>query len=310
MNPMTNRTQIERCSKTPWATIGLLVCALFLLAAAPSRAATVSETAFEFFSSGDFNGDGRLDALVFDKATGNARVGYQNANGTLTWAAPVPSGISQAGSLAVGRFVQTNRDSIAVTSVEFNRIHVLNLSVPGVASAPIVSQPPHPGLSMLVALGNPYGTGGVPGQGPDWLTTAAHDPGITLLDLLAFGLADGLSFFQDQIVAESYLSSGSALQVNAGDATLLAAMRRGGSNDTFAAYSYANQANTLYRVNLDPGTEYAAGHFKWGNENQIAPGLLFYVPGQSNITVQRLVNNGGVLGFGPPTVTPFNMAVG
>ncbi len=190
MNSMTNRIQKaeKRAGQIFWPARSqpwLLVCALVLLAAASARSAAVSETAFEFFSSGDFNGDGRLDAIVLDKATGNARVGYQNADGTLTWAAPVPSGMAQAGSLAVGRFVHTNRDSIAVTSVEFNRIHVLNLSVPGVASAPIVSHPPHPGLSMLVALDNPYGTGSVPGQGPDWLATGAHDPGITLLDLLA-----------------------------------------------------------------------------------------------------------------------------
>ena len=174
MNPMTIRSQTERCGEAPWAAARLLVCVLVLLATGPARSATVDETAFEFLSSGDFNGDGRIDAIVLDKATGNARVGYQNANGTLTWAAPVPSGVAQAGSLAVGRFVQTNRDSIAVTSVEFNRIHVLNLSVPGVASAPIVSQPPHPALTMLVALDNPYGTGSIPGQGPDWLATGAQ----------------------------------------------------------------------------------------------------------------------------------------
>jgi WD40-like Beta Propeller Repeat len=278
----------------------LLICALVLLAAAPARSAAVSETAFEFLSSGDFNGDGRIDALVLDKATGNARVGYQNADGTLTWAAPVPSGVAQAGSLAVGRFVQTNRDSIAVTSVEFNRIHVVNLSVPGVASAPIVNQPPHPALTMLVALDNPYGTGSVPGQGPDWLAAGAHDPGITLLDLLAYA-ADGLSFFQDQIVAEDFLVSGSSFRRNVGDVSLLAAIRRG-SNDTFLAYTYTNTFGpALSRSNLPPGSEYAFGRFN----NETYARLLFYVPGQSNITVQRLVSTAGVIGFGPAAVSTF-----
>ena len=304
MNSMTNRSQTERCGEAPWATARLLVCALVLLAAGPARSATVDETPFEFLSSGDFNGDGRIDAIVLDKATGNARVGYQNANGTLTWAAPVPSGVPQAGSLAVGRFVQTNRDSIAVTSVEFNRIHVLNLAVPGVASAPIVSQPPHPALTMLVALDNPYGTGSIPGQGPDWLAAGAHDPGITLIDLLAYS-ADGLSSFQDQIVAESFLVSGSSFRRNVGDVSLLAAIKRG-SNDTFLAYTYTNTFGPiLSRPNLPPGSEYASGRFN----NETYARLLFYVPGQSNITVQRLVNNAGVIEFGAATVTTFTTAV-
>ena len=102
---------------------GLLAAlAGFLALTISAHAATVSETATEFLSSGDFNGDGRTDAIVLDKATGNARVGYQNANGALTWAAPVPSGVARAGSLAVGRFIQINRDAIAVTSFEFNRV--------------------------------------------------------------------------------------------------------------------------------------------------------------------------------------------
>ena len=283
----------------------MLTCVFVLLVTAPARAATVSETALEFFSSGDFNGDGRLDAIVLDKAAGSARVGYQDANGALTWAAAVPSGVAQADSMAVGRFIQTNRDSIAVTSVEFNRIHVLNLSVPGVASAPIVSQPPHPGLTMLVGLDNPYGTGSVPGQGPDWLATGTHDPGITLLDLLAFSILDELSSFQDKIVAESSLVSGSSFKRNVGDVSLLAAIKRG-SNDTFLAYTYTNSAGAiLSRPNLPPGTEYAFGRFN----NETYARLLFYVPGQSNITVQRLVNTAGVLGFGAAMVTTFATAV-
>ena len=42
-----------------------------LLLAAPAHAAFVYETSPEFITSGDFNGDGRADALVLDKLTGN-----------------------------------------------------------------------------------------------------------------------------------------------------------------------------------------------------------------------------------------------
>lgn len=237
------------------------LAALALSVAAALNAASVSETVAEFHASGDCNGDGRLDAIVLDKATGNVRVGYQNANGTLTWANAVPSGVAHATSVAVGRFLHASRDSVAVTSEEFNRVHVLRLETPGAAPAPVVTHPPHGGLSMLVALDNIYGTGNFPGLGPDWLATGAHDPGITLLDLIAYSLTDLSSSFQDQIVSEGVLESGSALRRRNGDVSLFAAMRRG-SNDTFVAYAYTNTIGAeLSRDGLPQGTEFVAGRF-------------------------------------------------
>src|SRR6476620_4277217 len=104
--------------------------ALGLLNSICPAASFVYESPTEFVSNGDFNGDGRLDAVVLDKATGNARVGFQDVTGAIIWAAPVASGVPQAGALAVGRFAQTNRDAIAVTSFQWNRIHILDVSNP------------------------------------------------------------------------------------------------------------------------------------------------------------------------------------
>jgi hypothetical protein len=56
--------------------------ALFLTAVA-ANAGFVYETPTEFLTSGDFNGDGIPDVLVLDKATGNARVGYQDGSSNL-----------------------------------------------------------------------------------------------------------------------------------------------------------------------------------------------------------------------------------
>ncbi len=280
-------------------------CLVLLLLCSSARAAVVTETSTEFLSSGDFNGDGRLDAIVLDKATGNARVGYQNASGALTWAAPVPSGVARAGSLAVGRFISLNRDAIAVTSFEFNRIHILDLSVPGQATPPRIVHPPHDGIKSLIAVTQLKNSNANENAVLDWLTTATHDPGLTLLDVLAFGIADGLSSFQDQIVAEGTLVSVGAFERNFRDDTLLSAIKRG-SNDTFTAYTYTNSAGPiLFRPNLPSGSEYAFGRF----HNETYARLLFYVPGQSNIIVQRLVNTAGVIGFGAATVTTFTSAV-
>ena len=270
-----------------------------------SHAAFVHETPSEFITSGDFDGDGRADAIVLDKFTGNARVGYQNTNGTLTWAAARATGADGASALAVGRFAETNRDAVAVTAPNLNQIHFLNLSNPSNAPAPMIVSPPHAGASFLVGLNAPYGTV----ADHTWLTagwTSAniHDPGITLLDLLAYSLAD-FYVFQDQIATEGLLSSANSFERFTGDATLLAVIRRG-SNDTFVAYTYTNTtAPVLLRPGLPPGTEYAFGQFN----NEPYPQLLFYVPGESNVLMQPLLYDGTNFAFGSTTVNTFASAV-
>ena len=270
-----------------------------------SQAAFVYETPNEFLTSGDFDGDGRADALLLDKLTGNARVGYQNTDGSLAWSAPRPTGADGTGALAVGRFAETNRESIAVTAADLNQIRVLTLSNPSNAPAPTIINPSHAGTSLLVGLEAPYGvTADRSWLTAGWTSANVHDPGITLLDLLVYPL-DGSSGFQDQIATEGLLQNGNSFSRFAGDATLLAVIRRG-SNDTFVAYSYTNTtAPVLLRSNLPPGTEYAFGQFN----NEPYPRLLFYVPGQSNIMVQPLLHDGAGFAFGAATVNTFASAV-
>ena len=286
---------------------GAVVLSLLVFAGLGSTAAAASfvyETSNEFISSGDFNGDGRIDALVLDKATGNARVGFQDANGALSWAAPMATGVPNPGALAVGRFVQSNRTAIAVTSPLWNRIHLLDLSA--ASNSPVVINPAHVGPSLLVGLDAPYGTV-TPFSSLVTGSQADYDPGVSLLDLLAF-VGDSSAQFQDQIVAEGQLTSANSLRLGAAATTSVAGMRRG-NNDTFAAYSYASQTNTLYRVELHSGTEYASGSFKWSRDNQTTPALLFYVPGESNIISQRVIETGGVFTLGEPTITSFSSPI-
>jgi len=278
---------------------GTCLAAMLLLFAFHSPAAFVYQTDSEFLTSGDFNGDGRVDALVLDKLTGNARVGFQDASGALVWSAAISTGVDGATALAVGRFSATNREAIAVTSADLNRIHLLDLSSP--SNAPAILNPNHPGTTLLVGLDAPLGTPAA----RSWLTAGASDPGLTLVDLFAF-VGDNLASFQDQIAAEGFLSSGSSFRRSAGDATLLAAIRRGSSNDTFLAYAYTNTAApVLLRSNLSPGAEYVFGNFN----NEPYPRLLFYVPGQSNVIVQPLINTGSGFAFGTATVNTFTSAV-
>src|SRR6266849_2153010 len=69
-----------------------------LLPVLPGLAGTVPsssvyETSHEFFGSGDFDGDGRLDIVIVDKESGKYRLGYQTTAGALLWVDNRPSGM-------------------------------------------------------------------------------------------------------------------------------------------------------------------------------------------------------------------------
>jgi hypothetical protein len=144
--------QTGRC-RTIGASPLLFLCCLMLGAACfSSRAAVVYETPHEFITSGDFDGDGRVDALVLDKLTGNARVGYQSPAGALVWSSPFTSGIENVTGVGIGKFVSPNRDSIAATAPDFNRIALLDVPIPGSNSLPVFILPgPSSSTNGLIA---------------------------------------------------------------------------------------------------------------------------------------------------------------
>ena len=58
---------------------------LVTLFAAGEARAFVYENNYEAQSDGDFDGDGRRDLIILDKATGNYRIGYQLSPNVYTW---------------------------------------------------------------------------------------------------------------------------------------------------------------------------------------------------------------------------------
>ncbi|MDB6122245.1 MAG: hypothetical protein JWQ71_1238, partial [Pedosphaera sp.] len=119
--------------------LSLLGAIVLLLCGVPQgQAGIVYESPTEFLASGDFNADGILDVLVLDKTTGNARVGYQGTNGFLSWSAPLVTSGENATGCGIGKFLQSNRDAVAVTSPSLNRINLVDLSNTNVAGSPVI----------------------------------------------------------------------------------------------------------------------------------------------------------------------------
>ncbi|EEF62967.1 hypothetical protein Cflav_PD5602 [Pedosphaera parvula Ellin514] len=275
-----------------WMRLVLLLCALLMIGGIrQTEAGVVYETPTEFLASGDFNADGNIDVLVLDKATGNARVGYQDTNGILYWSAPLVTGLENATGCAIGRFLQTNRDAVAVTSPDLNRIKLVDLSNTNVAGSPVVITTSGLGPHSLVGLKKPLG--GV-GNSFDHLLSASSYNNLPSerLDLTSFSL--GASSPAGQFNENGIFARPNALQLGTNAFDFAMGLVRG-TNDTLHIWQFTNSPGLLTTYsNLPPLSDYAVGRFN----GETLPRVAFYVPGQSNISIVQLTNISGALSFG------------
>ncbi len=279
-----------------------LLLALLFISPFTTNAAFVYETPAEFLTAGDFNGDGVTDALVLDKLTGNARVGYADPNGTLTWSAPLVTGVEDAGGCAVGRLLQTTRDAVAVTAAALNRVNLVDLSNPNLAGSPVVVTPTGLGPHTLVALGNPLG-GVAPAYNYLLAASSLNNSPAERLDLMSINA--GFATAAGQFTETASFERGNALPLSISPATLAAGLVRG-TNDTLHIWQFTNSPSVMASLsNLPPGSDYAFGRFN----GEALPRFLFYVPGQSNVTIRALIQTNGGLAFGPPVGASFAKAV-
>jgi hypothetical protein len=298
-----------------------------LLVPSNTEADFVYETPAEFLTAGDFNGDGVLDVLVLDKASGNARVGYQNPNdGALTWSLPLVTGVENVTGCAVGRFLTTVADAVAVTAPDFNRIYLVSLGGTNAAGPPVLVTPIGLGPHTLVALANP--TGGVPPAFNSLLCASSFNAAPDeRLDL--FALNAGMATPAGPFAESASFERGNALTLAANGPTLVVGLVRGtndgaflkaeltsrtnsiasltgGTNDTLHLWQFSNApAAFLPLSNLPPGSDYALGSFR----GEDLPRFAFYVPGQSSLSVQPLLTSGSALVFGDSVSVPFTEAV-
>ncbi len=254
-------------------------------------AGTVYETPTEFFTSGDFNGDGIRDVLVLDKSTGNARVGYQDGLGNLSWSQPLVTGVENATGCATGALLVGNLDAVAVTAAELNRVNLVDLSNTNSAGSPVVVTPPGIGPHSLAALTAPMGT---PPSPLNFLLVASSfnpPPGeeLDLLDLNSSGAAVG------QFNETGSFDRPNALQLDTNGPTLAAGIVRG-TNDTLDIWQFTNSPDVLVALsNLPPGSDYALGVFN----GEALPRFVLYQPGQSNVIVVALLQTNTGFFFGP-----------
>jgi len=286
---------VLRCLAAAAALVGLGL-------AGDLHAAFVYESPTEFFSAGDFNGDGIADVLVLDKLTGNARVGYSDGAGNLYWSAPLVTGVENATGLGVHHFLSAINDSVAVTAPEFNRINLVDLSQTNAAGTPKTFAPTGVGPHALAGLTSPLtpSAGALPYL---FVASSRNDGSGEWLDLMQW---NGLPNYLGQFNETGPFDRLNALDLDTNTATLAVGMVRGATNDELDIWQFTNSpAVMLVFSNLPSGSDYTFGNFN----GETLPRFIFYQPGASNLSVVPLLETNGGYAFGPPIEQTLSEAV-
>ncbi len=237
----------------------------------------MSESPAEFFTSSDFNNDGRRDSLIIDKAAGVMRIGYQTAAETWTWAPARPAGAVPVTAAAVGRFLGPVRDEIAVTSPGANRVLVHPAREVNTAEVPIVHY--HlVGTDALAPLR-------LPGFGAreQLLAGSAIDPASAPYMLAAFDGGGGLLHLLPQ---DAPLHRGQPIVLKTGGARNAAFLADAAGALELRVYNGVPAAPpVLVSGGVPPGTHYLSGNFDPGSP---LAQVLLWVPGTAELLVRQV----------------------
>ena len=273
---------------------------LWLASAISLRAAFVYEMPGEFLTSGDFNGDGIADVLVLDRLTGNARVGYSDGNGNLTWSAPLVTGVENATGCGVEHFLQTNKDCVALTAPGLNRVNLVDLSQTNSAGTPQAFIPVGVGPHAVAGLHAPRASIS-PGLPFLLIASSFNDASAELLDL---GQWPGIGYGTFNESGPFDLANGLDLSSNL--PTLGVGMVRGATNDELHLWEFDNVPGVVGAFsNLPPGSSYVFGTFN----GEAFPRFIFYQSGGSNLAIVPLLQTNSGYTFGAELAVALNDAV-
>ena len=267
------------------------------------HAAFVYETPGEFFTSADFNGDGTADVLVLDKLTGNARVGYADGLGNLTWSAPLVTGVENVSGCAAGHFKLTTRDTLAVTAANLNRVQLYDLlntnSAISLGTSTAMGLGPHSLASLVSPFGSPP-----PPFGTLLVASSLNDAPAERLDIIT-NFPIGFASSAGQFPETGSFERANALPITTSGPTFAAGLVRG-TNDALHIWQFTNSpAMILALSNLPPGSDYVLGNFN----GEPLPRFIFYQPGGTNLTIYPLLVTNSSFTFGSPVSVTASEAV-
>ena len=264
---------MKLCSVYAFAA-GLLLTALPNLSpAAELPVSFIYETPYEFFGSGDFDGDGQTDLVIVDKETGKYRLGFASG-GLFSWVDCRPSGLKGISGVSIGKLFTPKQEALAFVSPDATEFTLVEAASRIDTGKPLV-------VPFTVAMG-PSTVVAAPGGAPLadlYIASVYNSPDPNVATLLR---NDGSDFPK---LAEAPLSApaikANRLTFKAGQPGLACALLHDDKGDTFRAENLSSGkpvvAATL--AGLPPGADYAAGHFR----GSPLLDLLFYKPGENNL---------------------------
>jgi hypothetical protein len=284
----------------PAVAMRLFVLCLFLLTITAS--AFVYENDKELTDTGDFDGDGRTDIVIVDRVTGNYRLGYQLSAGVHTWAKVRASGVENVTGLAIGRLLNTTRDSLAFTSPEVNRVNVLDVTSTTSAGVPISVFPDSIGPSLATAI-DIGGGGNTPHHDLFVASLWNGSPSQNRLNLVR---NDGTTFSPiSTFVIAQPLARGNRVKIKTNEIDMVGAVFRGPMVNSFGVYNLSSgvAVTVAFTNGLPLGVDYVHAAFNGGSPHSQ---FVFYKPGESNLLVRPITEPVvGTFAFG--ALTTFNL---
>ena len=261
----------------------------------------IYESAREFFSGGDFDGDGRGDLVIVDKETGKYRLGYASASGVFTWVDCRPSGLKGIGGFNVGKFFNPKLDALVFTSADANQLSLVEAGSPTSPPKPMVvafSAALGPNLVVPVDIG---GTGNTP-LADLYVGSIYNSPDANQGTLLR---NDGAEFPKVADVAlPGAATHGNLLALKSGQPQWVCTLLNEDKGDTLRVEDMSGGKPVLVAsvAGLPAGSDYAIGNFAGSAFRQ----FVFYKPGEKSLIVRPVEEAGGKIAFGPGAV--FEMA--
>ncbi|HWX23231.1 MAG TPA: SUMF1/EgtB/PvdO family nonheme iron enzyme [Candidatus Binatia bacterium] len=263
------------------ATGSLLALVPDLSRAAMAPESFIYETPREFFGSGDFDGDGRLDLVIVDKESGKYRIGYGSGGGMFSWVDCRPSGLKGISGVSIGKLFATNLDGLAFASPDATELTLVEAASTTATGKPLVvpfTAAMGPNTLVAAAAGGPGGTR----LADLYIASIYNSPDANLATLLRNNGTDFPKLSEAALSAPEVKANRLALKT--GQPELVCSVLHDDKGDIFRAedLSSGKPVTIATASGLPAGVDYAAGNF--GGSPLLE--FVFYKPGENKLVVR------------------------
>ncbi len=263
-----------------------LIGVLLLGGAALVQAGFVYETDKEFLTTGDFNGDGKLDSAIVDKATGRVRIGYRITEDYFSMPDWRAGGLKDvARGVGIGRLVDAKRDSLVLVC-DPSQLSLFDAPNPTIPNDPVTIPCTAIGLNSVVAL-DIGGDGNTPLADLYVGSDSNNDPA----NRATFFRNDGKAFTQmSELPVAGALTHANRLALKSGGPEFVVAVSSGDTGNILRAEKLdtGKPEEVLSIGDLPAGVDYVAGNFR----GTPLKDFVFYTSGETELRVSSVEEAG------------------